>query len=41
VKFARDIENEIGMRPEFITPIAPVLGAHAGPGSVCVSFMTD
>jgi uncharacterized protein len=40
-EFARDIEREIGMRPEFITPIAPALGAHAGPGSVCVSFMTD
>jgi uncharacterized protein len=39
--FARDIEREIGVRPECITPIAPVLGAHAGPGSVCVSFMTD
>lgn len=39
--FAGKIEASIGMKPEFIASISPVIGAHAGPGSVCVCFMTD
>jgi DegV family protein with EDD domain len=39
--FAGNLERAIGMKPEFIAPISPVIGAHAGPGSVCVCFMTD
>jgi DAK2 domain fusion protein YloV len=40
VKFGTALERILGSPPEFITPVSPVIGAHAGTGAVCVSVLT-
>jgi len=39
--FVKRLERILGKSPEYITPVSPVIGAHAGPGALCVSTMTD
>jgi fatty acid-binding protein DegV len=38
--FAHRLEAVLGMPAEYLTHVSPVIGAHAGPGSICVSVMT-
>jgi hypothetical protein len=40
-EFGRRLERILGKPPEYITPVSPVIGAHAGPGALCVSTLTD
>ena len=39
--FADRMEQLTGMKPAFIAPASPALGANAGPGVACVSFMLE
>jgi DAK2 domain fusion protein YloV len=40
IEFGRALERILGKPPEYITPVSPVIGAHAGTGAVCVSVLT-
>lgn len=39
--FAVRMEQVTGQKPAFIAPASPALGANAGPGVACVSFMLE
>jgi hypothetical protein len=39
--FAAKLEGALGMRPEYIMPISPVIGLNAGKGSVAVVVMQE
>jgi DegV family protein with EDD domain len=39
--FATRLEKVTGMKPAFISPASPAIGANAGPGIACVSFMLE
>jgi fatty acid-binding protein DegV len=39
--FAVQMEKVTGQKPVFIAPASPALGANAGPGVACVSFMLE
>lgn len=38
-KLADDVKKRLGVKKVVITPIGPVIGAHAGPGTVAMFFM--
>jgi DegV family protein with EDD domain len=40
VEFGKRLERILGKPPEYITPVSPVIGAHAGPGALCVCTLT-
>jgi uncharacterized protein len=40
VQFSQRVERILGKPPEYITPVSPVIGAHAGPGALCVCTLT-
>ena len=40
VEFGKRLERILGKPPEYITQVSPVIGAHAGPGALCVSTLT-
>ncbi len=39
--FAIQMERVTGQKPAFVAPASPALGANAGPGVACVSFMLE
>ena len=39
--FAIQMERVTGLKPAFIAPASPALGANAGPGVACLSFMLE
>ncbi|HZX62213.1 MAG TPA: DegV family protein, partial [Bacteroidales bacterium] len=39
--FAIRMERITGQKPAFIAPASPALGANAGPGVACISFMLE
>jgi len=39
--FAVRMEQVTGQKPAFIAPASPALGANAGPGVACISFMLE
>jgi fatty acid-binding protein DegV len=38
---ARQLEQILGMKPEFISTLSPVLGINAGIGAMLVSIMYE
>jgi DegV family protein with EDD domain len=38
-EFARELEGRLGLRPLFLVDISPVIGLHAGPGSLALAFL--
>jgi hypothetical protein len=40
IEFAGRLERILGRPPEYITPVSPVIGAHAGSGALCVCTLT-
>jgi DegV family protein with EDD domain len=39
--YATQLERITGLKPAFIAPASPALGANTGPGVACVSFMLE
>ncbi|GAB4323083.1 MAG: DegV family protein [Bacteroidales bacterium] len=39
--YAREMEAITGMKPKFVQPASPVLGAHVGPGVVGLAILLD
>ncbi len=39
VEFAREMEKTLGFGPLFVVDISPVIGLHAGPGSLALAFL--
>ncbi|MCA1845640.1 MAG: DegV family protein, partial [Actinobacteria bacterium] len=39
-EFTTRVEERLGRPPEFVVPLGPSVGAHAGPGALVVGFLT-
>ena len=39
MEFSREMEKSLGFAPLFVVDISPVIGLHAGPGSLALAFL--